>query len=234
MRKEKVIGVLGGMGPEATLTLFKNIIRNTPASTDQEHIRIIIDNNPKIPDRTAAIIGDGEDPVPMLTQSACTLENAGADFIVIPCISAHYFLEALRRELKIPILSVFDEVAGRVKNEHPEIKTLGLMATSGTIQGGLFQKRLEKEDIRTLVPGQHDQQQVMSAIYQIKSSVGKHRNECREKLLRVANGLIEKGAQGIIAGCTEIPLELTQQDITVPLFDPLMILAQTAIAEVRR
>lgn len=234
MTAEKIIGILGGMGPEATLSLFEKIIRNTPASTDQDHCRIIIDNNPKVPDRTAAIIGDGEDPVPLLIQSGRTLENAGADFIIIPCISAHFFLDGLCSKLKIPVLSVFDEVAIRIKNNHPDIKTVGLMATSGTIQGELFQKRLEEDDFRILVPDPENQEQVMSAIYQIKGSTGKDRDECKNILKRVANRLIENGAKGIIAGCTEIPLELSQQDITVPLFDSLTVLAQAAIREARQ
>jgi aspartate racemase len=170
----------------------------------------------------------------LLVQSGRTLENAGADFVVMPCISAHYFLEGLHSRLKIPVLSVFDEVAVRIKNDHPGINTVGLMATTGTIQGGLFQRRLEKDDLKTLVPDPGNQKQVMSAIYQIKASPGENRSECKKILQRVANRLIKNGAGGIIAGCTEIPLELTQKDITVPLFDPLTVLAQAAIREARQ
>ena len=233
MAEEKIVGILGGMGPEATLNLFEKILANTPAKKDQEHFRIIIDNNPKIPDRTLAIIGSGENPVPMLVQSARTLEAAGVDFMVMPCISAHYFLESIRSELKVPFLSVFDEVAVQLKNDHPTIQTVGLMATTGTIQGGLFQERLEKDNIKTLTPEAEAQEHVMSAIYQIKKGSGEHRRECRAMLREVANQLIEKGAKGIIAGCTEIPLELASQDIAVPLFDPLMVLAQAAIREAK-
>jgi len=82
---EKIIGILGGMGPEATIDLFYKIIKFTPAKKDQDHLRIIIDNNPKIPDRTAAILGKGEDPIPALRETAKNLEKAGADFIIIPC-----------------------------------------------------------------------------------------------------------------------------------------------------
>lgn len=233
MATEKIVGILGGMGPEATLNLFDKILRNTPATKDQEHVRIIIDNNPKVPDRTLAIIGDGESPVPMLVESGRTLEKAGVDFVVMPCISAHYFLEAMRSELKVPILSVFDEVTVQIKKEYPTVKTVGLMATTGTVEGGLFQKRLEKDSIKTLTPESEAQEQVMSAIYQIKKGEGAHRKECKTMLQAVANHLIEQGAECIIAGCTEIPLELTSQDITVPLFDPLLVLAQAAIREAK-
>lgn len=93
---EKVIGILGGMGPEATLDCFAKIIQNTPAKKDQEHLRIIIDSNPKVPDRTAAIIGNGESPVPLLVEGCRSLQRAKADFIIIPCVSAHFFLAEVR------------------------------------------------------------------------------------------------------------------------------------------
>jgi aspartate racemase len=105
--KEKTIGILGGMGPEATLDFFGKIIQNTPATSDQEHLRVIIDNNPKIPDRTEAILGKGESPVPVMVQGGLSLAKAGADFIVIPCISAHFFLDELRCNLSLPIISAF-------------------------------------------------------------------------------------------------------------------------------
>ena len=233
MGAEKVIGILGGMGPEATLYLFEKILRNTPASTDQEHFRIIIDNNPKVPDRTAAILDNGEDPVPILVQGGQTLAHAGADFIIIPCISAHFFLERLRKGIRIPILSAFDEVAARIVQNDPKIRKVGLLATTGTIQGGLFQKILEENHIQTLSPESEDQKKVMTVIYKIKAANKEERRECKTILKGVANHLMENGAQGIIAGCTEIPLELSPEDLTVPLFDPLVILAQAAIKEAR-
>ena len=107
------------------------------------------------------------------------------------------------------------------------------MATTGTVKGGLFQKRLEKDNIKTIAPDSDAQERVMSAIYQIKKGAGDHRIECKATLRAVANQLIEKGAESIIAGCTEIPLELTSQDIPVPLFDPLLVLAKAAIREAK-
>ncbi len=101
-RQEKIIGILGGMGPAATLALYERIIALTPAQCDQDHLRVIIDSNPKIPDRTAAILGNGESPLPAMAESAKTLERAGADFIVIPCNTAHYWLDELQKEVAIP------------------------------------------------------------------------------------------------------------------------------------
>lgn len=227
---QKVIGILGGMGPEATLYLFEKIIRNTPAECDQDHLHVIIDNNPKVPDRTRAILENGEDPVPMMLKSGQTLIQAGADFILIPCITAHYFLDELNQKLSRPILSAFDAVAKRIVDFHPGIKTVGMLATNGTIVGGCFQNRLAKSGIRTEVPDESHQRHVMSAIYNIKGDpAGLTRADNKAAIKHVAGHLIQNGCQGIIAGCTEIPLVLSSHDIDVPLFNPLLILAEAAI-----
>jgi aspartate racemase len=109
------------MGPEATLLLFQRILENTKATRDQDHARTIIDNNPKIPERLPAMLGTGENPVPMMIQSGLALEKAGADFIIIPCVSAHFFLPDLRRQMGLPILSMLEETASAIQACHPKI-----------------------------------------------------------------------------------------------------------------
>lgn len=228
--KEKTIGILGGMGPEATLDCFDKIIRNTPARTDQEHLRVVIDSNPKVPDRTAAITGKGESPVPILAAGCRALQQAGADFIIIPCVSAHFFLEEVRQQIKLPIMSIFDVVAETIIRDHPNIKTVGLMGTTGTITGGLFQKRLAADNIKTIVPPESQRIKVMAAIYDIKNSEpARSRAQITSDLIAAAEDLISNGARGIIAGCTEIPLALKQDHLPVPYFDALSILARAAI-----
>ncbi len=230
--KEKTIGILGGMGPEATLDCYAKIIKSTPAKTDQEHLRVIIDANPRVPDRTAAIIGEGPSPVPVLVAGCHTLQSAGADFIIIPCVSAHIFLEEIRQQVKLPILSIFDAVAQTIISDHAGIKTAGLMGTSGTISGGLFQKRLAADNIKTIVPDDHQQAKVMAAIYDIKNyRPARSRRQITSELVATAESLISNGAQGIIAGCTEIPLVLKQAHLPVPYFDAITILARSAIRE---
>ncbi len=232
--EEKIIGILGGMGPEATLNFFEKIIRNTQATRDQDHLRVIIDNNPKIPDRTEAILGRGESTVPVIIKSGLSLTKAGADFMVIPCISAHFFIDELRRGLRLPILSAFDAILELIKREFPSIKMVGLLATQGTIQSGRFEQKITEKGIETLVPNSDDQERVSSAIYTIKgSAIKREREKSKNALIDVANHLIEKGSQGIIAGCTEIPLVLNSRDLTVPVFDPLLILARAAIREAK-
>ena len=228
--KEKVIGILGGMGPEATLACYSRIISSTPAKTDQEHLRVIIDSNPKVPDRTAAIIAKGESPVPILVAGCRTLQQAGADFIIIPCVSAHFFLDEIQQQIALPILSLFDAVTETIISDHPQIKTVGLMGTSGTINGGLFQKRLAADGIKTIVADKIHQSKVMEAIYDIKNfQPARSRAQIVSDLTAAANDIISKGAQGIIAGCTEIPLALKQKHLSVPYFDGLTILARAAI-----
>jgi aspartate racemase len=232
---EKVIGILGGMGPEATLSLFEKIIANTPATRDQDHLRVIIDSNAKIPDRTPAILGQGETPVPAMIESGRALERAGADFIVIPCVSAHFFLHEVQAQLTLPILSLFDAVAGELGRQQPVPAAVGLLATTGTIHGGKFQERLQKSGIHTLVPGLDDQKPVMSVIYRVKAAFsGAGREEMRSELRSVVTTLVDRGAQAIVAGCTEIPLVLRSQDVSVPFFDCLVVLARAAIVQAGR
>jgi len=227
---EKVIGIVGGMGPEATLDLYREILRATPAQKDQDHLRVIIDSNPKIPDRTPAITGTGASPVPAMAMSCRAVARAGADFVIIPCISAHFFLGELQPQIDIPILSAFDAVSEYIVARHTDVSCVGLLATSGTITGGRFAKCLADHGIETVVPDEDHQERLMTAIYQIKASLAPHvRTQCRADLIAAATHVISNGAQGIIAGCTEIPLELKPSDLSVPLFNPLAILAQAAV-----
>ena len=227
---EKIIGIVGGMGPEATLDLYREILRATPARRDQDHLRVIIDSNPKVPDRTSAIIGEGANPVPAMVMSCRAVEKAGADFVIIPCISAHYFLEELQQQINLPILSVFDAVGEHIVNHYPDVTTIGLLATSGTIKSKRFAACLTDYGIITVVPDSDSQATLMNAIYTIKSTNDSgDRAQCKIELIAAANHVIDQGAQGIVAGCTEIPLELKRQDLSVPFFNSLEILAQAAV-----
>ena len=227
---EKTIGIVGGMGPEATLDCYGKIIRNTPADTDQDHLRVIIDSNPKVPDRTAAILGKGDSPAPVIVSGCRALERAGADFIIIPCVSAHFFIEEIQDRSGLPILSIFDAVTETITRDHPDIAVVGLMATSGTVRGGLFQKRLDKDGIQSLVPADSVQSSIMDAIYDIKNArPARSRDAITADLIAAAETLIDAGARGIVAGCTEIPLALKAEHLSVPYFDALTILARAAI-----
>jgi aspartate racemase len=225
--KEKIIGILGGMGPEATADLFARIIRETPARKDQDHLRVIIDNNPKIPDRTAAILGDGVSPLSEMVKTAKNLEKAGADFIIMPCITAHYYYEELRKSVKIPVLSMVELTAQNISKNFPKAKRAGLLGTTGTVQGKLFDKSLGKFGVEMIYPSDAFQRRIMEAIYDFIKA-GKIL-EGEKIVVEVANHLIELGADVIICGCTETSLVLKNGDITKPVVDPVQILAQTAV-----
>jgi aspartate racemase len=226
----KTIGILGGMGPEATLYCFAEIIKNTPAQKDQEHLRVVIYSNPKVPDRTKAILGSGESPVPMIVEGCRILAGAGVDFIIIPCVSSHCFLKEIEKQVDVQILSIFDAITAYIANRHNSLKTVGLLSTTGTIRGGYFKKHLSEIDVRTIVPDDKGQASVMDCIYEIKNSQrSRSRGQIKDDLVAAANALILKGAQGIIAGCTEIPLALTQKELSVLYLEPLTILARVAV-----
>jgi aspartate racemase len=228
--QEKTIGILGGMGPEATLDCFARIIRNTPAEKDQDHLRVVIDSNPKVPDRTAAIIGGGASPVPALVAGCRALLRGGADFIIIPCVSAHFFLSEIHARIDVQILSMFAVVAEAVAQHARRMHTVGLLGTTGTVRGRHFSQRLAEAGIRTIVPDDADQAAIMDCIYDIKNSQpARSLEEIRAGLVEAANHLASRGAQGIVAGCTEIPLALQQTDLSLPYFDSLTLLARAAI-----
>ena len=227
MKNEKIIGILGGMGPEATIDLFQKIVQLTPAKQDQEHLRIIIDNNPKIPDRTKAILYGNENPLPELIKTARTLEKAGVDFIIMPCNTAHYYYHEIQKMVNIPILNMIQETALYIHHTFPFLKNVSLFATKGTYQSGLYQTYLNALDIEILIPEEEEQHKLMEVIYGIKA--GQDFFLLKKQIIEIARLQIRKGAQGVILGCTEIPLVLKDGDLEIPIIDPTFILAQKAI-----
>ncbi|NJE00846.1 aspartate racemase [Thermococcus sp. JdF3] len=221
---ERVIGILGGMGPLATVELFRRIVEKTPAKRDQEHPRIIIYNNPKIPDRTAFILGKGEDPRPELTDSARKLESWGADFIIMPCNTAHFFAETIQRAINIPLVSMVEETAEAVKRMG--LRKVGLLATDGTIKGLVYHRALLSHGVEIAVPGRKDQELVMRGIYE---GVKAGNVELGRKLLLDVARRLERRVDGIIAGCTEVSVALKPEDLSVPLIDPLDVIAERAV-----
>ena len=132
----KTIGIMGGMGPAATVDLMSRIISMTDASADQEHIPMIVDSNTRIPDRTEAILGRGESPVPEMLASAKRLEAAGADFIVIACHAAHYYVPEIKDKIGIPVIDMPEETAKLLKMNG--VNRAAVLATDGTVRSGLY------------------------------------------------------------------------------------------------
>jgi len=231
MKEKKTIGILGGMGPDATAYLFSSIIRQTQAQTDQDHVHILIDNNPRIPDRSAFILGRGPDPLPAMIQTARQLEDAGAHLIIIPCNTAHYFLKSLVRSLNIPVLDMIAITAGFIHESYPLVKKSGLLATLGTYHTHLYEQVFASFSMEVLVPDEHNREAVMAAIYGEQGIKAGYREGPAAILVDQSEKLVEQGAETIICGCTEISLVLKQDMIPIRLVNPLDILAREAIVQ---
>ena len=230
--KEKIIGIIGGMGPKATIDLFQKIVKHSPAKKDQDHIRIIIDNNPKIPDRSKVILQKGENPLPEMIATAQNLERAGANFIIMPCNTAHFFYDDLQKKINIPIINMIKETSIYIHKTFPNIQRISLFATKGTYKTMLYQASLNKKGIETLIPTQDEQNKIMNIIYGIKA--GNRLDLLKKDILKLAENQIAKNTQGIIAGCTEIPLILKNGEIDIPIIDPTLVLAQKAIERAKK
>src|SRR5690606_13896368 len=231
---QRSIGILGGMGPEATADLFAKIVRATPARRDQDHIRVIIDSDPKIPDRAAHIWGRGPDPRPHMLRAAHNLVDAGADLITLPCNTAHAFYDDLAEAVPVPVLHIMREVAAWLAAEQPGIRRVGLLATVTTIRLGLYHTALADAGVEVLVPHEVAQQGVTRAIYGPDGVKAGNRTAARGRVLDAAHDLIRRGAQAVILGCTELPLVIGPDDLDVPVIDATDILARAAVREALR
>jgi aspartate racemase len=238
MKESGCIGILGGMGPEATSCLFNLIISNTPAATDQEHIPVIIYNNPLIPDRTRHLVYREESPLPLLTKGAQILENSGASVIIIACNTAHYYIEEILPNIHIPILNMITLTSchicnSLVKNGKNGKIRAGILASTGTVRSGLYQKSLEKLGAEPLLLSPQLQEElVMEAVYGKRGIKAGFKREPKRLILQAVKILTESGADVIIEGCTEIPLVLRDKDSPVPLVNSMEILAKEAIRTV--
>jgi aspartate racemase len=224
---DRMIGILGGMGPEATLDLYRHIIQLTPASRDQDHIRVLIYSNPKIPDRTLAISGKGESPQKALIDSARRLEAGGAGIIAMPCNASHYYLPEIQQAIGIPILNMVVEVCRKLRSNLPDIKAVGLIATNGTVYSRVYHKVLAAEGISVLTPNEKDQAETQAAIAQVKAGI--HSEAAREQFHSIGANLVQAGAEAVILGCTEIPLVFDPGAVRYPSLNSTLILAEAAV-----
>jgi aspartate racemase len=225
--EEKIVGIMGGMGPEATADLFRKILAATPAKTDQEHLHILIDCNSKIPSRPAALLEGGADPTPLLQSTARRLERAGADFLVVACNTAHLFYDRITEAVRIPVLHIVDEAIGEAQRRYPELRAVGILAGRGAVRLRLYQDRLEAKGIAAVVPSEEDQDIVVSVINSVKA--GDKGPDVRAKIREVAARVARAGAQVVFTGCTELPLVLEDGDAVVPVVDPTQALAGAAV-----
>ena len=227
-----ILGIFGGMGPEATANMYQFIVRLTPAQQDQDHIPTLVYSLPQVPDRTAAILNRDPSIVPWLVEGVTRLERSGASFIIIPCNTVHYFYDDMQRAVKIPILNMIREAGDEVARSYPDRKRVGLLATQGTLATGLYTKELEARGFTVIVPDEDvETKYVMGVIYDIKA--GRNRNRSEDLLAKAGRHLEKKGAQVILLGCTEIPLAFNPGRVRVPVVNATRVLGEAAIRKYR-
>ncbi|MDN4495062.1 aspartate/glutamate racemase family protein [Ureibacillus aquaedulcis] len=221
----KTLGIIGGVGPLATMFIGEMIVRRTSATKDQEHVHTIIDNDTSIPDRTAYILDQTkENPVPYLIKDAAKLANAGADLICIPCNTAHTFYEELQSASPVPVIHMIRETAKRAASIGA--KRVGILATDGTLASGVYQQALIEQDIEPVVPDMAIQQQVMSVIYDYVKA-GKEVTVQQWNVIEQA--MLQLDCDKIILGCTELSIVNKDLKLERHYIDSLLILAESAI-----
>lgn len=223
---KKTIGILGGMGPDATADLYLKIIRicqrKYEASFDEDYPPIIIYSTP-VPEIISNI---KKESLPVLVDGVKKLESSGADFIIIPCNTAHYFLQTLKKNVSILILSMIEETVKRIKKK--KYNKVGLLATDTTIKEKLYEKPLSRNGIDLIKPDKESQAIVMKIVRNV--TAGKKIMKDKKELMDVVKKLKSKDAEAVILGCTELPLVINQNDFNnIEIFDATEILAESAV-----
>ncbi|WP_319202426.1 amino acid racemase [uncultured Ilyobacter sp.] len=222
----KTVGILGGMGPLATSDLFNKIVTLTDAKDDNDHIHIILNNYPIIPDRTNYILGNGENPIKYMIEAALKLQVMGSDVIIMPCNTAHYFYEELTKYLTIPFINMIEETAKEIKKTDPETKKICLLSTQGTYKAKVYDNVFENYGLEILRPEEAVQNCVTDIIYSIKKGDTSLENIDKSILTSYLDSI--KG-KNIILGCTELPVAFDIMGIKEGCIDPTKILAKSAI-----
>jgi aspartate racemase len=227
--RNDLIGVIGGMGPLATVDFLKKLVEVTPAKSDQDHVPVIVLSDPRIPDRTKALLEGGESPVPMLLAAARALEAAGAKALVIPCNTAHAWEQQIRLCVGITVISMIDAVFAEVESRG--IKRLGLMSTRGTRAAAIYRRVAQAQRIALVEPDDEVQRWIDQGISAVKSG---QIASARVAFADAFEALISSGAQNVALACTEIPIGMTPHDPRG--IDSTYALAQAAFAwsEARR
>ncbi len=226
--KEKILGVLGGVGPLATIYFADLVVKMTDAKTDQEHIAMVILNHSSIPDRTDYILDRTKpNPLPVMINDAKMLQDDNCDYIVIPCNTAHYFYEEIQKSVSVPIINILEETVKYCEQTIPELKCIGVLATEGTVKSQAYQNIIEKHGHRCIVPSDDDQKSLMNIIYnEVKAGEEVDIFEFQ----RIIGDMKKLGCDAVILGCTELSVikkdfNLSRNDIV----DSMECLARASI-----
>jgi aspartate racemase len=222
-----VVGVLGGMGPLASLDFMHKMLAATPAARDQEHVPVVLSSIPQVPDRTEAFRGEGDSPLAAMLASGRRLRDAGAGLVVVPCNTAHLWFDELQAALGLPMLHLVDAALEDAVSGAGAGARIGLLATDATLASGLYLNRPASQQVQWLLPTASEMLDwVMPGIQAVKTG---RLAQAAELLLRAAAALQRRGAEALVLGCTEIPLVLTPENAPVPVIDATAALARRAV-----
>ena len=227
MTQQKTIGILGGLGPLATVEFMRRIMALTPIAAEEDHLHLIVDCNPKVPSINNAALTGGTEPLPHLVAGLQRLEQAGADLLVMVCNAAHMFEPQLRTAANIPFISMVESTAQMLVETYPKLECVGVLATDGCLEARIYQRELARRGIHAVqLDGAH-LAAFMAAIARIKA--GQLDSPSKQMLLASIASLTEAGAQAIILGCSEVGLLVSQGDCEPPLLDPTECLAAATV-----
>ena len=230
---DRIVGVLGGMGPEATVEMMRRVIAATPADDDADHIRMIVDNNPKVPSRIKALIdGNGEDPGPALAAMARGLQTAGAEVLVIPCNTAHHYLPVIEAAVDIAVIDVVALTAARLSTGSSRPRQIGMLASTAVRLVGLFNRGFREHRLTALYPDDGDQALLLALIRDVKA--GRVTNGAIAAYEDVACRLVrQQGVDALLIACTELST-LAKPRAEVAVIDTMDVMVEAVIAAATR
>jgi aspartate racemase len=227
----RVVGVLGGMGPAATWDFCARLSAATPAERDQDHLRVLVDCDPRIPDRNAAVDG-GPSPAPRLAERARGLAAAGAELLCMPCNAAHAFAGAVRDATPLPFVDMVEASVAAALRRAPGVRRAALLATRTSYRAGLYAGAFARRGVALLPTPEEDQGALMTAIYAVKA--GDASPARAAELRRLGEAAVDRGAQVVVAACTEVPLLLHEHALSVPLVGSSQALAEAVVEAATR
>lgn len=227
---EPLVGVLGGMGPAATVEFYRQLVQQTPASRDQEHLRLVLWADPSVPDRTGALRGTGPSVIPALERGVKQLLSCGVEFIVCPCNTAHVWLPEVAERLGARLVNIVEETASQCRAKLDQ-GAVAILATPATLESGLYQEATRVHGIEALIPDGDAQDCITEAIYLVKSGSPAQLDRAATLLRSVSQELKKAGAAASLSGCTEVSVIAGSHGLGVPVIDSLASLVTATIRE---
>ncbi len=227
--RRPLIGVLGGLGPAASVDLYAKLVAATRATGDRDHVRVIIEGDPDVPDRQAAIAGEGPSAAPALVAKALRLKAAGVDVLAMACHAAHAYRSDIETATGLPFISLIEVAVGSAAALAPSSGTVGLLATPATLDARLYDEPVARAGRRLVTPDDlaGGRERFMALVWRVKA--GDTGSAVRGAMTGLASELVAAGAEVVIAACTEVPLVLNETEVSVPLVDATAALAATLI-----